>query len=183
MTIEEIVLIIAVPILIAIPLSITLYIWFQHKKALEAFNANFKPLSTIIPASYWDLSNDPNMQTRLSSAFNMAHYKLKAVWPNSLIVQALSNLKVQVMVTDSFVSAEGQKVAGLSHLDIGMVTVGHNLEALCHELIHMLEDRLEGSVTYDHASWSPAKWKACDDYIADLRTTNGTGALNGRLRD
>jgi hypothetical protein len=72
------------------------------------------------------------------------------------------------MEVDTWDSA-GIKVAGRSYLDLGVIAVGPTLESMCHELIHIMEDKIDNTVDYTHKGWTGAKNSAVATYVLTLR--------------
>jgi hypothetical protein len=146
---------------VAIALGVVGAVAWQLLRAAAAARAAsaWVPAAGVVPFAYQPVGVD---EQRLVQAFNRAVAALDGVgeW-RGRVAPALVGIRVYVSAQEAWDSvvcsntacAEG-KVAGAT-LD-GMVVVNPSLTSLAHELAHVLEQRLDGTVDYSHASW-PAR--------------------------
>lgn len=151
--------------------SVTIYVtqsYLEDRKAFEEFMAGFQNVElSLIPATYRGRADSKEV----GAALNLAHECLRYIWPDELIVKNLANIKILVMGKDMW-DTQALNITGLRYLDLGIVAVGPKLDGLCHELIHILENRIDGVVDFSHNSWvamDNPKAKALVTYILERR--------------
>lgn len=87
-------------------------------------------------------------------------------WPTAQTDKALGGFSVYVVADDMYVDAK--KHTG-TELD-GVLRVNRKLTTLCHEMAHLLHERV-GIVDYEHARWEPDGFllaeRAYDDWLAN----------------
>lgn len=94
----------------------------------------------------------PGLDTdKLIAALAKAKVCLCAVWDPARIQAVTRDLKIYVHAEKVWIDGWGRKVAGISTGDA--VEVGSDLSALCHELAHVLQRRLDNRVEEGHVGW------------------------------
>jgi hypothetical protein len=86
-------------------------------------------------------------------------------WTPGLVRGVAAGCQVIVSDVEEWQDSAGRTVAGQTAL--GVIQVGKSMGALCHELAHFVEIRLEGRTDATHASWT-AKGisKACEEFAS-----------------
>lgn len=89
-------------------------------------------------------------------------------WPTEALAKALAGLQVQVKETESWtgpicgVDCRYGPVSGQSRPEVRAVVVGPSFAALCHEMAHVAEYQITGTIDYPHAGWSANGLMAAD---------------------
>lgn len=101
--------------------------------------------------TYWKDSVDA---TKLRLALNLAIEKLISVWVLADLYKLLDGLQVNVVKGKSWVDAySGRAVAGSAAPSTKTIAVAEDLNALAHELAHVMEAGAGRIATEDHAKW------------------------------
>lgn len=101
----------------------------------------------------------------LTAALNAAVNALIAnsKWPPSVVDKALGSFNVYVFADDVNAGKPGR--AGYQSGDI--LGVNRRLTTLCHEMGHLLQERIEKVVDYEHSTWLPDGFVAAERVYSD----------------
>lgn len=122
-------------------------------RARKATYIPWKPLPLYSPsARYFVKGGAPLDLVFLVAALREAERLLAqhTKW-STTVHAAFENVRVYVMDTESW-DMNGVKVAGLDPSGRSVV-VGPSLAALCHEMAHQCEEKLENLIDYGHTRW------------------------------
>lgn len=173
MTWWEIGIIVFSMVFILTMVGISLYYYYKKQAMINEFMARFIPCQNLLcclPILFY--FRGPSEPIKLVKRFNLAYSCLNTLWSNAQLAEGLTNIKILIMPYDVWDSAT-IKVAGRAYLDLGIVAVGPSMEALCHELIHIMEHRIDHNVDYGHDRWVGKKNTAVADYVLTIREDNG----------
>lgn len=116
-------------------------------------------------------ANEPHVDgKRLADAFFKARDLLwtKTNFPASRVNAALQNVSIKVMPFNTWKNGAGQTVGGEMTVPF-CPTVGKDLSALLHELVHVVEFSNDGATDDEHARWEArGVWVADNAYRAWL---------------
>jgi hypothetical protein len=157
-----------------------IYNWMKGKKAMNEFDLQFKILGNGVLGNdvvYYAAHEGVQVDTdRLRRAFMYAGNALATSGPWGVVVtlKALNKTKIYVKETDAWVSVwdPTRKVGGQTFTELGCVVIGPAMGALCHELAHLIEWRVNGKLDDD----APDAWKtngvqkALDVYAGVLKS-------------
>lgn len=110
------------------------------------------------------LAGERTSQDSLERALILAVACLRGIWADA--EAALAGARIYVKLQDTWIDGVGRRVAGLALYD-GTLVVGANLEALCHELAHLCERKIDRTEDFDHARWEA---RGIERAIANYRT-------------
>lgn len=119
--------------------------------------ARFKAATTVdwrpLGLDQVQVSTPPGLDTdRLVAALAKAKVCLCSVWDAARVQAALADVKIRVEPEPAWFVG-GSKVAGVADPDAGVVTVGRDLSALCHELAHVAQWRIDRRREDAHVGW------------------------------
>ena len=107
----------------------------------------------------------PRADAEVAAALLHAIEALCSVWQLAPVYDAVARagVRVQVMAEESWLNSGGVKVGG--EQDGNVLRVGRSMSALCHELAHLLEWKLDAVRDDAHAGWTQkAIWAADEKY-------------------
>lgn len=84
-------------------------------------------------------------------------------WTHEKVTKALSDIRILVRNSDSWLDEYGRKVAGLQNGKA--IAVGANLAAFFHEAAHLAEERLNGGTDFSHASWETNGIRTAENFF------------------
>lgn len=108
---------------------------------------------------------------RVASALQQAAFAIAehGPWKRDDVMRVANSARIAVIAADSWTDRWGRKVGGTTWPD-GTMQVGQDLAAMCHELAHLCEMKLEGPTDDSHSSWTDRGiWAADNDYRAWLK--------------
>lgn len=119
--------------------------------------ARFKAVTTIdwrpLGLDQIQVSTPEGLDTdRLVAAIAKAKVCLCAVWDAARVQAALADVKIRVELEPAWYVG-GSKVAGVADPQAGVVTVGRDLSALCHEFAHVAQWRIDRRREDGHVGW------------------------------
>ena len=154
--------------LFVVGLSVGLFLWAQSRALAEA--AQFVPVSGLFRGQVLELrvALPPTCSLwRFTVCLRFAVDECARLF-GERAVELISGTRCAVHFSTKWRdNVTGQMVAGTAlH---GEVRVGADLAALCHELVHVCQERA-GLIDETHASWTPEIYAAIERYEAFART-------------
>lgn len=147
-----------------------LSIFFAAKRAAEAEAAQFVAVTGLFRGQHLEVrvALPPTCSLwRFTVCFRFAVDECARVF-GERAVELISGARFAVNFSTKWRdNVSGQMVAGTA-LN-GEVRVGSDLAALCHELVHVCQERA-GLIDEAHASWTPEIYAAIERYEAFART-------------
>ena len=158
--------------LLVVGISVGFFLWARSRALAEA--AQFQTIATWLggPEGNFCIVQValPPTCSRIRFEECMAHagISLGLIFGEQAVARALDGTRIAVHFAEKWRDAiTGQWVAGTAlH---GEVRVGSDLAALCHELVHVCQERA-GLIDEAHASWTPEIYAAIERYEAFART-------------
>lgn len=131
-------------VIVAIVLGVSLMVWRVWSKRVKWQSLGFMGVQFYAEDSAFsaDLLRNAIDKAR---AFLILHTK----WSSSEVEKALTGFNVYIFADDVNAGAPGRS----GYQSGNVLGVNRKLTTLCHEMGHLLHERLEKIVDYDHARW------------------------------
>jgi len=118
---------------------------------LIRFWTPWKRLSDFPEARYCGRKHEPDVQLLALCLHQTIQLLGETKWGRLRVAEALRDVHLYVMDTDSWVDEFGRKVAGIQSGQ--RLFIGRNLAAFLHECAHRCEEVIDRERDMEHATW------------------------------
>lgn len=130
--------------------------WRRSARGRAAREAAYSPLPLPEPCAFARFARAAGVAVtpeEIATRLRLAMDCLDEHWPAGWPAAPVRGIAVVVRSETEWTDAYGRRVAGLAYPAQGIMVVGADLAALCHELVELLYWRLEGGECWHEREW------------------------------